>query len=72
MNREFKVHMLTEEGKGKAREIAKIFDTCLTQLSEVTTAPECRYTKLVRTKLEEACFFAKKAMAEIYCEQNNT
>lgn len=62
MHSQFAVHMLTEEGKTKAKEIAKAFDDCLTRLEVV--CPEGRHLALVRTKLEEACFFAKKAMAE--------
>ena len=62
MQKEFKVHMLNEAGKAKARAIAEAFDACLTQL--VGLCPPGREMALVRTKMEEACFFAKKAMAE--------
>lgn len=61
MNKEFEVHMLTEEGKAKAKAIAETFDECLNKL--VALCPPGRELALVRTKLEEACFFAKKAMA---------
>ena len=61
MNKEFQVHMLNDEGKAKARVIAEAFDECLTKL--LVPCPPGRELALVRTKLEEACFFAKKSMA---------
>lgn len=61
MNQEFQVHILAENGIDKAKEIAAIFDTALNDLKEV--CPEGRSFSIVKTKLEEACFFAKKAMA---------
>jgi hypothetical protein len=62
MHPQFAVHMLTDEGNAKAKEIAEAFDDCLTRLEVV--CPDGRHLALVRTKLEEACCFAKKAMAE--------
>lgn len=61
MNKEFTVHMLTDQGKAKAKEIAEAFDTCLEKL--LVVCPPGRELAIVRTKLEEAAFFAKKAMA---------
>ena len=61
MNKEFTVHMLNDQGKAKAAEIAQAFDDCLERLLKV--CPAGRELALVRTKLEEASFFAKKAMA---------
>lgn len=61
MHAQFAVHILNEEGKRKAQEIAHSFDDLLTRLEAI--CPEGRHLALVRTKLEEACFFAKKAMA---------
>lgn len=61
MNKEFQVHMLNEGGKAKAQAIAETFDACLNKLTEL--CPAGRELALVRTKLEEASFFAKKAMA---------
>jgi hypothetical protein len=61
MNSEFAVHMLNAEGKEKAKTIATIFDTALDALTEICMGG--REFSLVKTKLEEACFFAKKAMA---------
>jgi hypothetical protein len=57
----FEVHMLNEVGKGKARNIAEDFDELLSNLIEVCGTG--REMSIVKTKLEEACFFAKKAMA---------
>lgn len=68
MNKEFAVHMLNDTGKEKAKKIAEAFDALLTTLQEAPTlderlCPPGRELSLVKTKLEEACFFAKKAMA---------
>jgi hypothetical protein len=60
-NPEFEVHMLSDEGKVKAHAIARTFDACLNRLT--TLCPQGRHFNIVRTKLEEAAFFAKKAMA---------
>lgn len=62
MNREFEVHMLNESGKVKAAAIALAFDECLDKLLRINPDPS-REMSVARTKLEEACFFAKKAMA---------
>lgn len=62
MNSEFRVHMLNEVGKVKASAIAEAFDQCLEALLRL--CPPGRELAIVRTKLEEACFFAKKAMAK--------
>ena len=62
MNPEFEVHMLNEEGKRRAAVIANVFDTALAQLANL--CPAGREMSIVRTKMEEACFFAKKAMAK--------
>lgn len=62
MHLEFETHILTEEGIAKAKEIANVFNDALTQL-HVLIGTSGRYPAIVRTKLEEASFFAKKAMA---------
>jgi hypothetical protein len=61
MNKEFAVHMLNDQGKRRATAIAETFDACLEKL--LTLCPPGRELAIVRTKLEEASFFAKKAMA---------
>lgn len=63
---EFAVHTLNEEGKKMAVRIGCIFHNALTELEMV--CPSGREMALVKTKMEEACFFAKKAMAK----QNST
>lgn len=60
-NPEFAVHKLNEEGMTKAKVIQATFDDCLNKLT--TVCMEGRSMSIVKTKLEEACFFAKKAMA---------
>lgn len=61
MNPEFAVHMLNGEGIAKARKLAEVFDTHLDEVSKL--CPPGREFSIVKTKLEEACFFAKKAIA---------
>ncbi len=53
--------MLNESGKQKAAEIAEAFDALVKKLE--TVCPPTREMSIALTKLEEACFFAKKAMA---------
>ena len=62
MRPEFAVHMLNERGKGKAVHIMNAFDFLLADLEGIMGMPS-REMSLVQTKLEEAAFFAKKAMA---------
>jgi hypothetical protein len=71
MNKEFTVHMLNDDGKKKANTIAAAFDECLEKLK--TTCPEGRELSIVKTKLEEAAFFAKKSMANVHenCQQTS-
>jgi hypothetical protein len=61
MHKAFSVHMLNEQGKQKAGIIASVFDALVGELERV--CPAGRELAIVLTKLEEACFFAKKAMA---------
>lgn len=59
----FQVHRLNEDGLKKAEEIAGAFNNCLINLRGM--CPEGREFAIVKTKLEEAAFFAKKAMANV-------
>ena len=63
MHEAFQVHMLTEEGKQKAVAMAQEFNGLILKLEEMC-GKDGREMAIVRTKLEEACFFAKKAMAK--------
>ena len=58
----FTVHKLTESGTAKANAIARDFEVLLMQLEELCDT-QSREFSLVKTKLEEACFYAKKSMA---------
>jgi hypothetical protein len=57
----FKSHMLNEAGKIKAREVGDAFEQLLTELS--ARGVDGRELAIVKTKLEEACFFAKRSIA---------
>lgn len=59
---EFKVHRLNEDGIKRAEEIGVLFTNFLDEL-EKTIGTTGREVAIVRTKMEEAGFFAKKAMA---------
>lgn len=57
----FQFHQLNPEGITKAIRIAEDFTELLNRLSFY--CPNSREFSIAKTKLEEACFFAKKAMA---------
>lgn len=59
---EFAVHLLNDLGKDRAGLIAEEFTILLNHL-ELINGTSGREMAIVRTKLEEAAFFAKKAMA---------
>jgi len=59
---EFDVHILNPEGIEKARDIASCFSILLNDLEE-HCGKDGREMALVRTHLQEAAFFAKRAMA---------
>lgn len=61
MNKEFTFHLLNDQGKKKAMEIASAYDNTLNIIQSM--CPPGRELSIVKTKLEEACFFTKKAMA---------
>lgn len=61
MKDEFKVHILNESGLEKARLLGEIFSKCLAEVN-IVLGPG-RELSLVVTKLQEACFFAKRGIA---------
>lgn len=79
MRQAFEVHLVNDDGKRKANLIAESFNQLVDELrvviyrsdlarhaagTDLTAAPVGgREFAIVMTKLEEACFFAKKAMA---------
>lgn len=60
---EFKVHRLNEAGLDAARGVAAVFEVLLSSLDELGV-PHGRERAIVVTKLQEACFFAKRAIAD--------
>lgn len=63
MRNEFKVHLLNQEGVGKANKLAETFSSTLDQVEEIS-GKEGREAALVRTHLEMASYYAKRAMAQ--------
>lgn len=63
----FRAYRLNEDGMKKAEEIAAAFNDCLNRLQGLCA--EGREFALVKTKLEEASFFAKKSMASVLDNQ---
>lgn len=70
MRNEFKFHKLNREGVQKATLIADEFTKFLDALESIC-GNDGRYMAIVRTKLEEASFFAKKAIATLQQFQDN-
>lgn len=66
MHKEFAVHILDSQGIDKAQEIAKAYGRLLTELEKLCEPN--REFSIAKTKLEESCFFAKKAMVVTYPE----
>lgn len=61
-HKEFEAYVLNETGIQQAQAVAHTFDLALTTLVLINPIAS-REMSIVRTKLEEACFFAKKAVA---------
>jgi hypothetical protein len=59
---EFDVHLLNEKGLAKAREIGVVYSQLLDELDRLC-GTEGREVAIMRTKLQESAFFAKRAMA---------
>jgi hypothetical protein len=64
---EFAVHMLNDAGKAKAAAIAEGFSILLDGLEALGVTG--RDLAIVKTKLEEACFAAKRGVASLYENQ---
>lgn len=64
MDPAFQVHRLNEDGLLHAQEIASAFNDLLGVLERICPT-NTREFSIVKTKLEESCFFAKKAMANV-------
>jgi len=60
---EFKVHLLNEQGIERARELALEFSRFLNKVEELCGASG-REMAIVRTHVQTASFFAKRALAE--------
>jgi hypothetical protein len=60
---EFQAHDLNDAGIARTHDVAKLFSVFLNNLEAVTGA-DGRAMALVRTKLQEAKFFAVSAVAE--------
>lgn len=58
---EFQVHLLNRAGVEKANDIAEGFSKLVDWLEKIV--PAGRYQSLMKTNLEQACWFAKKGMA---------
>ncbi len=63
----FEVHRLNDTGLEKASTIAVAFDSLLNEIRPLV--PEGREWSIVKTKLEEACFYAKKGLSSIPSNQ---
>ena len=61
MRAEFQVHELNGQGMVAAVQLADAFSSLLTSVESFGVAG--RELALVKTKLEEACFFAKRSIA---------
>lgn len=67
MHPEFKVHILNTAGVNMAKSVSEKYDALLSDLEKFITPS--REFSIVKTKLEEFCFFAKKSIASMECYQ---
>jgi len=61
---EFAVHRLNDEGMARAKDLGKLFTVFLNNLESQCGAGG-REMAIVKTKLQEAAFFAKRAIAVV-------
>ncbi len=59
---EFAVHMLNEQGRAKAVQLAEAFSRLLDEVEAV--CPAGRELSVAKTNLETASYYAKRAMAQ--------
>ena len=60
MRKEFGLHNLTNEAAKECHDVGTLFSVFLDNLE--TVCPPGREFALVKTKLQEACYFAKKSI----------
>lgn len=66
----FGFHKLNPLGQEKAKKIADLYENLLKKLEkEIGDGKHGREAALMRTKLEESCFYAKKSMASLVSNQ---
>jgi len=70
-NKEFRVNEINQAGLIKCKAIAQLYDDLLNELLLCGIFTDKRLEAIVRTKLEEACFFTKKACATNLTHQSN-
>jgi hypothetical protein len=58
---EFSSYQLNELGQARCQNISVAFDTLLKVVE--AALPESRQLSIIRTKLEEACFYARKGVS---------
>lgn len=61
MRQEFQVHLLNDQGIERAKQLGDVFSAALDRIEALI--PQGRERSLVITKLQEASFFAKRAIA---------
>lgn len=68
LHREFQVYMVPIAGLIQSNQISQMYDRLLVDLKSIVSedAIYSREFALARTKLEEACFYSKKAHAKHY------
>lgn len=60
---EYSAYYLNKEGSEKVLDVAEGFSKLTDWLEAIT--PKSRYQELIKTHLEIACMFARKALAEM-------